>query len=477
MKKSGSGKWTAAALLLICLTLFLVLPAQAGQWHRSGKKIWYVTENESGEKVRATGLTKIGKYTYFFSRKGYLKTGWIRRDGKIRFFRKTGRPGVIGRMFVSSLRKADKKGPYLFGTDGVVSTGLHKVNGKWYYFSDSQTVGERGRLVTRSFADLPDGRRIFLMKSGLIARNRWVLYKGKRYYLEANGNLAKNKVTPDGWQVDGEGVRIGKAAVTDPSSGKSDAGSGQSAQNAQTTQTEASAQGKKKDKYTPGTRETTGKASILILCGHGQGDGGAGGIGYSEAEYTRDFGTRIYYQLKKSGKVNVDIFDKSLDMFQQNRDILNSYYVNGNTLQRRITGSGKYKKKTYNTLRKYSRIPDAMKYDYVLEIHFNAAGVKDYYGNGRMIGVSSYVNSYKNNTSLERKIVYALHDLGLPIWAGTPVFASSTLLNCRVYNEMGVSYSLLETCFIDDRDDMNFYRKHKNKMAKAVANTIIDHFQ
>lgn len=478
MKKTGSVRWSAAVLLLVFWTLFFALSAQAKEgWNRSGKRIWYEKRSETGETVKATGLTKIGKYTYYFSKRGYLKTGWIKRGGKIRFFRMTGKPGVVGRMFVSSCRKAAKVGPYLFGADGVVCTGLHKIKGKWYYFSDSEKIGERGKMVTRSFEDLPDGRRIYLLRTGVMARKRWVVYNGKRYYLGADGNLARNKVTPDGWQVDADGVRTGKASADPSGSTQNTADTAQNAQTAQTEKTQSAPQVKNKGKYETGTKASTGKASILILCGHGQGDPGAGGIGYSEADYTRDFGTRIYNQLKKSGKVNVDIFDKNLDMFQQNRAILNSYYVNGNTLQRRITGSGRYKKKTYNTLKKYSWIPDAMNYDYVLEIHYNAAGVKDYYGNGRMIGVSSYVNSHKSNTALERKIVYALHGLGLPIWAGTPVFGSSTLLNARVYNEMGVSYALLETCFIDDRDDMNFYRRHKNKMAKAVANTIINYFE
>jgi hypothetical protein len=43
-----------------------------------------------------------------------------------------------------------------------------------------------------------------------------------------------------------------------------------------------------------------------------------------------------------------------------------------------------------------------------------------------------------------------------------------------VFTEIGVNYSLLETCFIDDRDDMKFYLKKRDKMAAAVAKAIVD---
>lgn len=455
MRRSGAFKWSATFLSAVFLTLFLSLTAFAQPgWNQSGNLIWYEQQTSTGETVRPRGLTKIGNYYYYFSAEGYLKTGWVVESGKYRFFRMIGKPGTRGRMYRNVYRKAGRRGPYRFLSNGDAAVGLQKINGTWYFLSTSRVAGERGLIVTSSFAETADGRTIYLTKAGKIARSRWVRHAGNYYYLEATGNLARNKVTPDGWKVDENGVRI---------SGN-DGGTSNGGENG---------------KDNPGTKATTGKASILILCGHGQGDSGALGMWkgayIQEQAYTRDFGTRIYNQLLASGKVNVDIFNKDLDMYQQNRNILNSVIINGKTLQSRITGGGTYKKRTLATLRKYSYIPDPMKYDYVLEVHFDASGTKDYYGDGRMKGVFVYVNSLKKNTDIDLKITYAINSLGMPI-IGPPVWKSSGLLNARVYTELGVSYGLLETCFIDDRDDMKFYHKHRTAMAKAVSDAIISYF-
>ena len=53
----------------------------------------------------------------------------------------------------------------------------------------------------------------------------------------------------------------------------------------------------------------------------------------------------------------------------------------------------------------------------------------------------------------------------------------SGLLNAKVYQEVGVNYTLLETCHIDDNDDMKFYKKHKEQMSKQVAQAVIDYFK
>ena len=44
--------------------------------------------------------------------------------------------------------------------------------------------------------------------------------------------------------------------------------------------------------------------------------------------------------------------------------------------------------------------------------------------------------------------------------------------NTWSWDNAAVDYTLLETCFIDDMDDMAFYEKNKNNMAKTVADSI-----
>ncbi len=45
-----------------------------------------------------------------------------------------------------------------------------------------------------------------------------------------------------------------------------------------------------------------------------------------------------------------------------------------------------------------------------------------------------------------------------------------------VKKKYGISHALLETCFIDDLDDMKLYRSVKGKVAKAVAAGIAEGF-
>ena len=116
----------------------------------------------------------------------------------------------------------------------------------------------------------------------------------------------------------------------------------------------------------------------------------------------------------------------------------------------------------------------------MLEIHFNATAenAKDPGGDGKKKGTGTYVNSYKSsaNRDIDRKIISALNALGLNTW-GSGVYGSSGLLNAKVYTEIGINYSLLETCFIDDKDDMKFYLKKRDDMAEAVAGAIAKYWE
>ena len=51
------------------------------------------------------------------------------------------------------------------------------------------------------------------------------------------------------------------------------------------------------------------------------------------------------------------------------------------------------------------------------------------------------------------------------------------MFNAKTCQSKGVSYGLLETAFIDDKDDMEYYNKNKEAMAKAVANALVSYFK
>ena len=520
MKK---GKLLLFVSLLFLMTSMLTVTSSA-DWdqNKKGTKIWYTDETDT----RVTGLNKIGAGYYYFNGAGILQTGWTMTEEGLRYFDPEGKPGKkLGRMYTEGVRRIGKY-LYGFGSDGVVLTGLNKVGSAWYYFSASQKTGNRGRVAADKFVNLKDGRRAYFRENGKMAFKRWV--RDKQYYIDAEGNLLRNDVAPGGYlvnakgkvvkklsneffklngktyfykknkilknrvfrykgryfYVDADGVRKTgwvtwkgntyyfrkKGAVT----GKAKVGGVYYEFNEK-----GQLQEEGSESYSTGTKATTGKASILILCGHGQGDSGAVGSNscgtFYENVQTREFGTLIYQNLKKSSKVNAYLFNKNYDMYQQVRSRLGS-----DGIQSSITGSGKLKKKVLKSLKKSTVIPDPTKYDYILEIHFNATGYssKDPSGDGSKKGTGTYVNQHKSSKdrAIDRKIIKYLNNCGLGTW-GSGVYGSDGLLNARTFQELGVNYTLLETCFIDDNDDMKFYKKNKDQMAKQVAQAVIDYFK
>lgn len=171
---------------------------------------------------------------------------------------------------------------------------------------------------------------------------------------------------------------------------------------------------------------------ILLIAGHGQGDPGACGCGYQEATLTRELVALVQNRL--STVADVTVFDTSTNMY--------TYLKAGN----------KYIFKDY---------------DYVLEIHFNA------FGNGAN-GTEILVHTSEKGVSVEEKIIDNITKLG---FKNRGVKPNSFLLNMRVCKQQqGVSYALLEVCFIDNISDMDKYTPNKSKVADAIVDGIISGF-
>ena len=509
-------KGTALMGIMLLTALFFAFPAIAGWNKEAGNKITFT--EASGEKL--TGLQTIGGQTYFFNERGILQTGWKATPEGYRYFYEDGKVGArLGAMAAGGVIKL-RKAWYGFGEDGVVLTGFQTLDSGSYYFNESEKLGQRGRAVTEKFRDLPDGRRAYFLANGHMAVSRWV--NGHKSYVDETGNMLRGTITNDGYlikangkvkkklkgnefvkvngnwyffrkrqgilkdqvfkykknyyYVDEEGIREtgwitwGGYDYYFMPNGKAVTGRKRIDGEDYTFNSRGQLEG---SAVVSGTKDTTGKASILILCGHGQGDSGAIGCNgaYKEATYTRDFGKRIYESLLRTGSVNVVLFNTNYDMYQQMRATVSSVGS--------FSGNGKKRKKLLNVIKSNSRIPDLTLFDFALEVHFNAtaANAKDPHGNGVKKGTGTYVNIHKSsaNIKIDRKIISALNETGLNTW-GSGVFGSSTLLNAKVFNELGINYSLLETCFIDDRDDMKFYLKKRDQMADAVANAIVNYF-
>lgn len=174
---------------------------------------------------------------------------------------------------------------------------------------------------------------------------------------------------------------------------------------------------------------------ILLIAGHGNGDVGATGNGYEEADLTREFSKLLKAELDEYAEV--DIADTSKNWFE-------------------------YLKTHYFSFKPY---------DYVLEIHFNAC-VKDFKGDGKTTGTEIYITTGEKSRGVETNILNNLSKLGLK----NRSVKRKNLSVIHKIRSQGVSSALLELCFIDDLDDMKVYQANKDKIAKGVAKGIIDGF-
>ncbi len=495
-------------------------------WKKIGKYVYYFRKKQDGDAPagsRMTGLQVIGKYTYYFNKKGVLLTGWRSISGEAYYFRTTGNPGKLGRMY-TGFQKIGKT-YYYFGTDGKAAAGWTTIKKKLYYFSKSKTLGTRGSAYT-GWKKIGKYKYYFSSK-GLRYTSRWI--SGK-YYVDENGRLLTSCVTPDGYIVNSSGLKTKLASGWIKSGGKyyyytsGKKATGWKKISGKYYYFDSSGVRQKgwltlngakyylKNYRLTGWQTIGGKkyyfksngklavnttvdgyeidadgvatksaVSVLLIAGHGQGDVGAigtyGSTTYYEYKKTREFATLIYNDLKSAtSRLAVTMYDQNYDCYQQNAKTLGSAGANIS-----FTGSGAKKAKVLAAIQKSSTVPDFTQYDYVLEIHFNATAEssKDSKGDGTQKGIGMYINSYKAKTyssyAIDRSIVSAVaKQTGFAIWGrGNGIFKSDGLLNAKTCQELGVSYGLLETAFIDDKDDMTFYNKNKDAMAKAVAEAIV----
>ena len=518
------------ALFMMILTAATALAAKSG-WYKTGTKIYYYyTASDSGTVgKKATGLQKIGSKYFYFNKSGVLQTGWVSTEEGFRYFKTTGSLGAKGAMYTGL--KTINKYKFYFDSNGVVVTGSKTIKGNTYFFSTSKILGTRGRAFTSRWRTTKDAKYYF-GADGVMVKNGWA---ENTYYMDENGVMLKNTVTPDGYLVGADGKKVGTSKVKGwvkisgkwhyYSSSKKKLLSSTwvnisgkkyylNAQGVRVTgwqtiggykyyfnsngvmqtgwqtisskryyfgtdgrmQTNTTVDGYSIDANGVATKIVNGKPKILVIPGHGQGDSGATSSWGYESKYTREFSKLICNQLKSSGKVDVVYYKNgniNYDCYQQNAKTLGSAGLN---IGSKITGKGTVKNQVLSGIKTNPNIPVFTEYDYVLEVHFNAmASGKNPQGDGKYTGIGFYINSYKQKYTLEKNILKSIVNLGFKQW-GAGVFASSTLFNARICQELDVSYGLLETAFIDDGDDMKFYTANKTKMAKAVSDAIVKYF-
>lgn len=466
-------------------------------WKKIDNKLYYFRKkaDENGPKgSMVKGFCTIGEKRFYFSKKGILQYGgWRTIKGKNYYLTPRGNAGTLGAMYTGLKKIGDDI--FCFQEDGSACVGWTEYNGKKYFFSNGKKLGVRGRAIT-------GWRKIgsdtyYFADNGVMQKNRWI--DGR--YVDKKGRLLRNGISPAGYRTDENGRKIGLAKGWYTKGGKTY----YYVSGKKTTGFKKiggkkyyfNKNGVRKDGWitvngsryylkdcvvqtgwqtiggvryhfknngkmsistvvdgivigTDGIADTQSmpQKSVLIIAGHGQGDSGAVGY-YSNAAYredilTREFATLIAQQLRTlNPSLNLVMYDQNYDCYQ--------------VLANRKPGPD----------------PEFKKYDYVLEVHFNAtvASGKDAKGDGSYKGIGMYVNSAKGDTAIDRNIVASVANrTGFRVWGGgTGIFKSSGLLNAKTCQKAGVSYGLLETAFIDDKDDITFYQKNKNAMAQAVA--------
>ncbi|MCD8015122.1 MAG: N-acetylmuramoyl-L-alanine amidase [Lachnospiraceae bacterium] len=453
------------------------------------------SQNEVPVGSMVTGFCEIHGYMYYFSKNGVLQTGWKTISGDTYYFKKSGTAGTVGRMYTGQ----KKIGSYYFyfSEEGEMQTGWVTVNGSRYFYKKSGKTGVKGRAYTGW--NKIGGYYYYFSKSGALQTSRWI---SSKYYVDSKGRRLTSTITPDGYVVNSKGVKKGKAKGWYKISGKYYYYKSGVKQTGWITVS--------KKKYyldADGVRQTgwltleTGTyylnssgvmqtgwtkigskryyfnskgimqvsttidgvvldengvaqtARILLVAGHGQGDVGAcatiDGTTYYEYKLTRELTSLIYNDLTSSdADIAVDMYDQDYNMYY----VMYNYYYHG---------------------KKYGPIVSWADYDYVLEVHFNAAAY-DTSGDGSYTGVDMLVHKSKSDTSIDTAILQAVKSTGISYHSG--LCRRSDLFNMKRCYANGVSYGLLETCFIDDKDDVTFYNKNKKKIAQAVADAILDSF-
>lgn len=179
---------------------------------------------------------------------------------------------------------------------------------------------------------------------------------------------------------------------------------------------------------------------ILLIAGHGGSpyDSGAVGCGYTEAVETRRMANAVAPLLRAYG-FEVALYDQSKDAYK--------VVTQGGSLP--LSGVS-----------------------YVMEFHLNAAA-NDPNGNGVTTGTEIFVHTNETGITVEQAILKHVCALG---FKNRGVKRSSGLAVLKNVHKNGISHALIETCFIDDKDDMKLYGNKFNQIAQAIADGVAEGF-
>lgn len=164
---------------------------------------------------------------------------------------------------------------------------------------------------------------------------------------------------------------------------------------------------------------------LLLVAGHGEGDPGAIGNGYKEADLTREVVTKLYDKLKNI--YNVTVYDTAKNLYKQRKNGLNFNF---------------------------------RQYDLVLEVHFNSGGGH---------GCEEEIHAKTEQKAVGKRILANLSAVG---FKNRGANRRTDLSNLNGAYKQGANYCYLETCFIDSASDMKLWANKKAEIISAIARGI-----
>lgn len=205
----------------------------------------------------------------------------------------------------------------------------------------------------------------------------------------------------------------------------------------------ASVLSKAKDKVTkPSTSKSKGK-KILIAAGHGYNDPGAVGNGTNERDFIRKYiAPNIQKYLKQAGHT-VDLYG-------------------GSKQDQNLFVDTQYGERLGDTKNYGMYWVKQQKYDVVVELHLDAAGVS-------ATGGHVIISNQWPADSIDKNINNALKATVGIIRSIDP---RNDLLNANVAGRLNINYRLVEMGFITNKNDMKYLKKNYDTFSKELAGAI-----
>lgn len=171
---------------------------------------------------------------------------------------------------------------------------------------------------------------------------------------------------------------------------------------------------------------------ILIIAGHGAGDSGAVGCGFKEADLTRQAASILEGKLKAYA-LTVSRYPSARNAYEDNK--AGALAVNFSN------------------------------YGLIVELHFNSF-------NGSANG-TEVLYKPSGMKALAAKVSAAIASVG---FYNRGAKQRTDLANMNKCAKLGVPYILVETCFIDNREDMKLYEAHLYSVWDKVAAAICSYY-